>query len=277
MLRFSEFQTDTFDLAIDFYGYEDCPPGYAFGPAIRSNYVIHYITKGRGSFHYRGQVHQLGAGDFFLLKANEVTYYQADDKNPWSYYWFGISGAKSHDYFLLSDLGETGILRKGAHTSELKELMLNAARTVQEENEDPHHYLHLLSDLYEFFYHLHCHYPNRNQAAVHPTQRLFQNAKKIIDTQYDDMDLSIATMAQSLNVNRSYLTSVFKDFCQQSPKEYLLEVRMKRACDLLTATNEPIKIIAYSVGYLDPLHFSKAFKQVHDCSPSQYRQQHTTL
>ena len=72
-------------------------------------------------------------------------------------------------------------------------------------------------------------------------------------------------------VHRSYLSSIFKDFHKISPKEYLLEVRMKRAKELLETTDQPIKIIAYSVGYLDPLHFSKAFRQYYDCSPSQYR------
>ena len=46
---------------------------------------------------------------------------------------------------------------------------------------------------------------------------------------------------------------------------------MNRANELLKTTDQPIKIIAYSVGYLDPLHFSKAFRQHYDCSPSQYR------
>ena len=34
MLVFSEYQTDTIDLALDFYGYEDCPKNYEFGPAF---------------------------------------------------------------------------------------------------------------------------------------------------------------------------------------------------------------------------------------------------
>ena len=46
---------------------------------------------------------------------------------------------------------------------------------------------------------------------------------------------------------------------------------MNRAKELLETTDQPIKIIAYSVGYLDPLHFSKAFRQYYDCSPSQCR------
>ena len=53
MLIFSEYQTGTIDLLLDFYGYEDCQPNYSFGPAIRDGFVLHFITKGKGVFHYK--------------------------------------------------------------------------------------------------------------------------------------------------------------------------------------------------------------------------------
>ena len=48
MIIFSELETGTLDLRLDFYGYEDCLPDQFFGPAIRENYVLHYITEGNG-------------------------------------------------------------------------------------------------------------------------------------------------------------------------------------------------------------------------------------
>ena len=44
MLVFSEYQTGTIDLALSFYGYEECTPNYSFGPAIRDTYVLHYVN-----------------------------------------------------------------------------------------------------------------------------------------------------------------------------------------------------------------------------------------
>ena len=52
MSVFSEYQTDTIDLALDFYGYEDCPKNYEFGPSVRDNFVLHFVTKGKGVFHF---------------------------------------------------------------------------------------------------------------------------------------------------------------------------------------------------------------------------------
>ena len=101
MLVFSEYQTGTIDLSLSFYGYEECTPNYSFGPAIRDTYVLHYITKGQGKFHYKGKIVDLKEGDFFLLKPEELTFYQADSKEPWAYYWLGIIGGKAPDYFAL--------------------------------------------------------------------------------------------------------------------------------------------------------------------------------
>ena len=84
MLVFSEYQTGTIDLSLSFYGYEECTPSYSFGPAIRDTYVLHYITKGQGTFHYKGKIVDLKEGDFFLLKPEELTFYQADSKEPWA-------------------------------------------------------------------------------------------------------------------------------------------------------------------------------------------------
>lgn len=49
MLVFSEYQTDTIDLALDFYGYEDCPKNYEFGPSVVIILSCILLQKGRES------------------------------------------------------------------------------------------------------------------------------------------------------------------------------------------------------------------------------------
>lgn len=276
MLRFAEYKTNTIDLAVDFFGYEECKPSYFFGPAVRSNYVIHYIVKGKGTFHYDGKIHELKAGDFFLLKPNEVTYYQADHQDPWTYYWFGLSGSKTEEYFQLSLFGRDAILRKQKHSEQLEHAMINAVQTTQDINHDTEMHLHLFSSLYEIFFILHKYFPNPNKIEENSAKKIWYKTKKLIEIQYGDPELTIANIAKNLTINRSYLSTVFKQFQNVSPKEYLLQVRMNRACELLKNTKEPIKIISYSVGYDDPLNFSKAFRKHHQMSPRQYRESHSS-
>ena len=54
------------DLSLSFCGYSDCQPGYSFGPAVRPNYIIHYILSGKGTFQIGDSVYPLKKGDGFL-------------------------------------------------------------------------------------------------------------------------------------------------------------------------------------------------------------------
>ena len=67
MVIYSEFDTLSMDVAVDFVGYEDCKSLQDFGPAIRDNYVLHYISSGSGYFHYKKEKIFLKKGDLFLL------------------------------------------------------------------------------------------------------------------------------------------------------------------------------------------------------------------
>ena len=80
------------DLSLSFCGYADCQPGYSFGPAVRPNYIIHYILNGKGTFQIGDSVYPLKKGEGFLIEPDVLTYYQADQNDPWTYLWVGFTG-----------------------------------------------------------------------------------------------------------------------------------------------------------------------------------------
>ena len=82
------------DMYLCFCGYEDCQPLHSFGPAVRPNYILHYILKGKGTFRAGGVVYELTAGQGFLIEPGVQTFYQADASEPWSYVWIGFDGAR---------------------------------------------------------------------------------------------------------------------------------------------------------------------------------------
>ena len=97
-----------------------------------------------------------------------------------------------------------------------------------------------------------------------------ESAKKIIDYNFDK-EISIQSVAKSLVVDAAHLTRRFAEKYDISPKEYMLKKRMSYAKKLLTETNATIKEIANSVGYADPLYFSRIFKVKEGVSPSCHR------
>ncbi len=84
-------------------------------------------------------------------------------------------------------------------------------------------------------------------------------------------NITIENIASNLGLSRNYFSAMFKDNFNISPKEYITEYRMEKACELLKGSNLSVKEISFCVGYIDPLYFSKAFKKVKCCPPQKYK------
>ena len=85
--------------------------------------------------------------------------------------------------------------------------------------------------------------------------------------------ITVEGLAAYASVSHSSLYRRFMKRFQMSPKRFLLEYRIERACALLAATNHSIQEISNSVGFEDPFYFSRAFKEVKGLSPRQYANQ----
>ncbi len=81
-------------------------------------------------------------------------------------------------------------------------------------------------------------------------------------------------MAEACDIDVRYLAALFKRFGTSSPQQSLLRLKLIHAADLLLTTPLPIKDVALRVGFEDPYHFSRRFKQFFNCPPKQYRADH---
>ncbi|MFP4380634.1 MAG: helix-turn-helix domain-containing protein [Candidatus Sumerlaeia bacterium] len=107
-----------------------------------------------------------------------------------------------------------------------------------------------------------------------PLDVLVADLKRLIVNGLHDPEFRVNDAMDSIPLSRDYLRRLFKKKFGLSPKQYLIDLRMSRARELL-ALGMRVKNVADSTGYLDPYHFSKAFHQVHGQSPSSWRQKNT--
>jgi AraC family transcriptional regulator of arabinose operon len=84
-------------------------------------------------------------------------------------------------------------------------------------------------------------------------------------------EVDLEEYAEMAGVSCSRFTHLFKESVGMSPYAYVLHLRLTRASDLLLASEAPISEIAFSVGFSDPLYFSRAFKKAFGQSPDLYR------
>lgn len=99
---------------------------------------------------------------------------------------------------------------------------------------------------------------------------LVQKVITCIDTDIT-ADLSLKTQAKLLNVNPSYLSTLFKKETGVTLTDYVNQKRVERAKKLLKAGNTQIQTVAQSCGVLDVNYFTKIFKKYTGVTPKEYR------
>ena len=83
--------------------------------------------------------------------------------------------------------------------------------------------------------------------------------------------LSIAELASSVYMSERHFRRQFEYIYQQSPKAYLLKIRLNAAMQMLIQTDYAISDIALVCGFSDCNHFSRVFRQKFGASPTEYR------
>ncbi|MCS7463793.1 response regulator [Paenibacillus doosanensis] len=89
-----------------------------------------------------------------------------------------------------------------------------------------------------------------------------------------DFYLTQNEMAYKLKLSRGYFSKCFKDLLGISYQDYMKELRLARAMNLLLQSSKPIADIAEECGYLDHRYFSRQFREKTGMLPSEYRSRH---
>ena len=266
-LEFENEQTGA--LVVNCCGCSKTEPLHSFGPALKPHYMIHYILSGKGVFRTGGREYPLEAGSGFLIVPGHLAFYQADEKEPWTYVWVGFSGSGVESFVSYTGLS----VRHPVFQSDRSDELYGSVRDMME-----HNTYGLTNELrrngqLQIFLSLIAESagtqarPEEDRAnqyvkrAVEFIQRNYCNPVKVTD------------VADYVCINRSYLYTLFENSMGMSPQQFLTAFRLTRAAELLAVTQLPVESIALSCGYNDPLVFTKAFKQMKGMSPSAYRKE----
>ena len=248
-------------------GYERCHPGYQWGPGVRDHYLIHHIIRGQGRYQMEGREYHLKSGDTFLLFPQVESTYQADKQDPWEYAWVGFAGNDAYSMIANTDFSmKTPVLDQSDISGELLDRLLSIYRANGNTFQDA---VSMTGELYSLMGFLMKHSRGARKPANLQADYV-ERAKQYIVEQYS-YPITVEDVACYTGISRSYLFRLFQEAMNQSPKEYLLEYRIRQACQLLNRADLPVGSIAHSVGFEDNLYFSKVFKKYKRCTPSEYR------
>lgn len=111
----------------------------------------------------------------------------------------------------------------------------------------------------------------RDKNSVNKYSNLLSVAKEYINENYASEDISLNSVAHKVNVSTSHFSTIFSQETGQNFIEYLTEVRMQKAKELLRCSSMKSSEVGYSVGYKDPHYFSFLFKKTQGFTPKEYR------
>ncbi len=101
--------------------------------------------------------------------------------------------------------------------------------------------------------------------------KILRQAVSYIDTHFDQEDISLNRVAQTVGMSPNHFSSIFSQELGTTFIEYLIGKRMERAKELLRTTQLRSSEVAYRVGYRDPHYFSSTFKKIQGMTPREYR------
>ena len=100
---------------------------------------------------------------------------------------------------------------------------------------------------------------------------IIEIAKDQIRKTYMSDEISLNTIAAEVGMSPSYFSFIFSKEMGKTFVEYLTEIRMDRAKELLMCSSMKTSEIGYEVGYKDPHYFSYIFKKTQNCTPKEFR------
>lgn len=232
---------------------------HSYGPEIRNHYLLVLVNSGEAILHGKTE-QRFGTHDLLIMCPDQRIHYDA--LTEWSISWVGLYGKTVEEY--MNRLGVDGDhpilpIRLYSEVESVFTEIYERSEAMTFEND-----LEITGLLYRFFSLL---FFNQN---ISQKQDLIGTARKIIDYNYNT-DLCVSELSESLGVSFAHFSRQFKQALGVSPKQYLLNKRIERAKYLLSSTDVSIGEISNSVGYEDPLYFSRIFKKETGTSPREYR------
>ena len=230
-------------------------------------YQLLYITKGRGVFYSesRGR-HKVKEGEMFLLFPGERHTYRPDESTGWNEYWIGFNGA------IMDEWVKNGFFSKESPVFNVginEEIISLYKKAIMIADAQEANYQQALAGIV-------C---NLISMAIYLSRNM-DFSKSDISVQinmakaavYENVStITPEKLAEITCMSYSKFRKIFKEYTGFAPSQYIQEVRINMAKELLTNTSRSIKEIAFELGYENKDYFFTAFRKVSGMTPAGYR------
>lgn len=241
-------------------GYFQCDAQYGVKRKGLESFLLYYVIKGKLHISSRGEEVVIREGECGLLNCYEPHEYRAE--GSLEYIWIHFDGANTRDFWH-EVWQEHGLVLQANSNSRIYEQMLVIYEQLQKVGRiDEVTASKRMYDLLCSLLYVNC-VPEANDPLIAEVQRYLN--------QHLAEELSTAALAKEFHLSVSQLNRRFREFTGQSPHEYLVNLRVNRAKELLKESKLSITEIAGEVGYAYDTSFAAVFRSKVGMSPRQFR------
>lgn len=249
------------------------PNGYNFSwekGRILHEYQIHYITEGYGVLETKYGRFKLRSGCIMITYPGEWHRFKPLKKTGWIENYIGFTGEMANKIFK----NKLFSIEKPIINCEMREELIDVYFKV----------FNLVKEAKPCFQFIASGMIINllGYTASFQKQQNFQgkHIKSVIDEvrfmlrKNVELNINLEEVANDYNVGYSYFRKMFKKYTGISPKQYLLQLKILRAKELLINSNLAVKEIAYELGFQSIYYFSRIFKEKTGMNPSELRRRH---
>lgn len=246
---------------------------YIFNPSkgrILKEYQLLYIVEGGGTLETASAGRKaIKSGDMFLLFPGEWHSYAPDPATGWKEYWIGFSGHNIDQRVAQGFFSASSPVYDIGYNASAVSLYQEAIRAATEQAASfqlllagiVNHLLGLMSMVSR----------NRSLSPESGIASMVSAARSYMSEHMEE-DLQIPDLASILNVSYTSFRRSFKEYTGIAPGQYLINLRMHKAKDLLRGTGLSVKEISYRLQFESPEYFSTRFKKHTGVTPSEFRE-----
>lgn len=113
---------------------------------------------------------------------------------------------------------------------------------------------------------------NSNKVATEPSldEKFLQKAKMVVESNISNSLFSVESLADEMNLSRAQLFRKLKAISGLPPNEFINDIRLLRAAEMIKGKVDTLTQISYSVGFNEPSYFAKRFKKKFGMTPREF-------
>ncbi len=246
------------------------PSGYNFNfetGRVLHEYQINYITEGYGIFENSYGTFRITPGTIMILFPGEWHRYRPLKTTGWKEHYVGFAGhfvpkLLKPDFFKK----ENPLIRVG-FKNDLQDTFYRILEIVLNEKTG---YQQICTGLCIAYLGQIISSVKNKEFEGKDIEKKIQRACFLLRETFNS-EINVVELAEELNTGYSYFRRMFKKYTGISPLQYHLQLRLKRAENMLAMTDKSIKEIAFELGFQSLYYFSRLFKQKKGMSPTEMR------